>query len=123
MLPEVSNPCLECGACCAYYRVTFHWSEGDDATVGGVPVSLTEDWDSHRRVMHGTAARPVRCVALQGNVGSAVRCAIYDRRPSVCREFRPAWADPEGGELCLKARAAHGLPGFGDEWTRGDLAA
>ncbi|HOC10952.1 MAG TPA: YkgJ family cysteine cluster protein, partial [Thermomonas sp.] len=21
------HPCLSCGACCAYFRVSFHWSE------------------------------------------------------------------------------------------------
>ncbi|GAB4237559.1 MAG: YkgJ family cysteine cluster protein [Acidobacteriota bacterium] len=118
-----ANGCLECGACCAYYRVAFHWSEADDATPGGVPVQLTEDLDAHRRAMRGTASRPSRCVALEGVVGRAVRCTIYDRRPSVCREFTPAWEDPAGGELCRKAREGHGLPGFWEGSTRGDRAA
>ncbi|EER5964904.1 YkgJ family cysteine cluster protein, partial [Escherichia coli] len=35
------NPCMTCGACCAFFRVSFYWAEADDAG-GKVPVSLTE---------------------------------------------------------------------------------
>ncbi|ENO4720751.1 YkgJ family cysteine cluster protein, partial [Escherichia coli] len=35
------NPCMTCGACCAFFRVSFYWAEADDAG-GNVPVSLTE---------------------------------------------------------------------------------
>ncbi|ENJ4382725.1 YkgJ family cysteine cluster protein, partial [Salmonella enterica] len=38
---SVLNPCMTCGACCAYFRVSFYWAEGDDAS-GRVPASLTE---------------------------------------------------------------------------------
>ncbi|RBD00840.1 YkgJ family cysteine cluster protein, partial [Xanthomonas oryzae pv. oryzae] len=27
----MAHPCLTCGACCAYFRVSFHWSEADPA--------------------------------------------------------------------------------------------
>ncbi|MLR39642.1 YkgJ family cysteine cluster protein, partial [Salmonella enterica subsp. enterica] len=26
---SVLNPCMTCGACCAYFRVSFYWAEGD----------------------------------------------------------------------------------------------
>ena len=35
------NPCMTCGACCAYFRVSFYWAEADDAG-GPVPSALTE---------------------------------------------------------------------------------
>ena len=35
------HPCLTCGACCAYFRVSFHWSEADPALGGRVPFELT----------------------------------------------------------------------------------
>ncbi len=35
------NPCMTCGACCAYFRVSFYWAEADDAG-GLVPSALTE---------------------------------------------------------------------------------
>ena len=38
----VSHPCLTCGACCAFFRVSFHWSEADPALGGQVPFELTE---------------------------------------------------------------------------------
>ena len=25
------NPCMTCGACCIFFRVSFYWSEADDA--------------------------------------------------------------------------------------------
>ena len=27
---EEPNPCIECGACCAYYRASFYWAEADE---------------------------------------------------------------------------------------------
>lgn len=35
------NPCMTCGACCAYFRVSFYWAEASDGG-GTVPVHLTE---------------------------------------------------------------------------------
>lgn len=102
--------CQRCGACCAVFRVSFYWGEGDDAPGGQVPVALTRPVGTLHRCMAGTEARPVRCVALQGEVGRSVACAIYAQRPSTCRGVQP------GDSQCLKARCAHGLesgrPGF-----------
>ena len=33
---------MRCGACCATFRVSLHWSEADPALGGRVPVELTE---------------------------------------------------------------------------------
>ena len=35
------HPCLSCGACCATYRVAFHWSEADLLLGGVTPHPLT----------------------------------------------------------------------------------
>ena len=51
----------------------------------------------------------LRCVALQGELGRAVTCAIYDRRPSPCRALVPAWEDGQPSPQCDKARVAHGM--------------
>jgi Fe-S-cluster containining protein len=99
--------CQACGACCAAFRVSFYWAEADDASGGTVPVGLTEAISPHLRCMQGTGSKPVRCVALTGDVGKAVGCAIYPLRSSTCRSVEP------GDGQCLKARAAHGLPGDG----------
>lgn len=95
--------CQRCGACCAQFRVSFYWAEADDAPGGTVPVALTRPVGSLHRCMAGTEARPVRCIALQGEVGRAVGCGIYEQRSSTCRSVQP------GDEQCRKARAAHGL--------------
>jgi Fe-S-cluster containining protein len=104
------NPCQTCGACCAVYRVTFHRDELDEALAGRVPTGLTEAMGSQVAGMRGTAAQPPRCVALRGEIGASVACAIYEFRPSPCREFAPLAAVGRGDEACNDARRRHGLP-------------
>lgn len=83
---SVLNPCMTCGACCAYFRVSFYWAEGDDAS-GRVPASLTEPVTPFLRCMAGTNQKQPHCKALIGTPGENVSCAIYENRPSTCREF------------------------------------
>ncbi len=97
---------LSCGACCAWFRV---WSEAEPFLGGRTPPTLTERLDPHRLVMLGTQARQPRCVALQGEVGRSVACAIYAERPSPCA-LQPAWESGAPSPQCDRARAAHGLP-------------
>lgn len=128
------HPCRRCGACCASFRVSFYWGEiADEGAPGapgesltGVPVALTERLDAHRSCMVGTNARRPRCVALEGavgdHVGEGVACAIYDRRPSTCREFLAhgeVGGDPAAGvnnPVCTRARARYGLSPLPDLW-------
>lgn len=103
------SPCMTCGACCATFRVSFHWLEL--ASAGGtVPDELTAQLTPHLAVMHGTHAGQGRCCALDGAVGKQVSCRIYPQRSSPCRDFR--WSGEDGiyDERCEKARARHGLP-------------
>lgn len=105
------TPCLSCGACCACYRVAFHWSEAETFLGGAVPAEMTVKLDPHRLAMRGTAGgREVRCAALSGSVGASVQCTIYAQRPSPCRDLQPDWQDGMPSEQCRKARARHGLP-------------
>ena len=104
------HPCLRCGACCAYYRVAFHWSETEPFLGGPVPPELTEKLDHHRVAMRGTDGAQPRCTALQGVVGENAPCGIYPRRPSVCREMQASWEFGTISAQCDKARLAHGLP-------------
>lgn len=108
--PQLRSPCLDCGACCAYYRVSFHWSEADPATGGETPAALVAKIAPHIVAMRGTECAPPRCVSLLGTVGTAVRCTIYAQRPSPCRELEPSWLNGAREERCDRARAAHGLP-------------
>ena len=95
--------CQRCGACCAHYRVSFYWAEGNDAPGGQVPVELTEPLTPHLRCMRGTSSDAPHCVALQGEVGVSVGCSIYAQRPTTCHEVQV------GDAQCLKARAHHGI--------------
>ncbi|QIK80686.1 YkgJ family cysteine cluster protein [Lysobacter sp. HDW10] len=109
-MPASIHPCLSCGACCAAYRVAFHWSEADDAAGGTVPVDLTLALRTHERAMRGTDAVSPRCAALAGTVGVATHCSIYDLRPSPCRAVQASWADGAADAQCDRARIRHGLP-------------
>lgn len=105
----MGHPCLSCGACCAHFRVAFHWSEADPATGGITPPALTEAFDPHRVVMRGTQSRTPRCVALHGEVGRQVACTIYAQRPSPCHALVAAWENGLPSPQCDRARLAHGL--------------
>ncbi len=98
------DPCTACGACCAFYRVDFHRLDLDTAPGGAVPAALTFPLTANLVRLRGTDDVPPRCVALEGVVGAAVRCAIYGKRPGPCRELEP------GSDACNRARRRHGLP-------------
>jgi Fe-S-cluster containining protein len=110
------NPCMTCGACCAFFRVSFYWGESDPERGGRVPADLTEDLTDFYRCMRGTNQIEKRCIALEGEIGESVRCTIYENRPDPCQEFGVHWKnrwvrlDPADLERCRRARAAHGLP-------------
>ena len=44
-----------------------------------------------------------RCVALEGEVGTSVKCAVYHCRPDACKKFIV------GSELCNEAKRKAGI--------------
>jgi hypothetical protein len=96
------HPCLACGACCASFRVDFSADELEPHG-GHVPEGLAVDVTSFVCRMRGTDHARPRCAALTGTIGKQARCAIYEWRPSPCREFEA------GSDACNSARARHGL--------------
>ena len=92
------NSCITCGACCAYFRVSFYWAEGEQ-----MPVDVIEPLTPVYSCMKGTNQKNARCVMLSGEIGQQVSCSMYEKRSSSCKEVMPA------DEQCNKARAAHGL--------------
>jgi Fe-S-cluster containining protein len=106
----VGNPCLRGGACCACFRVSFHWAESVPFLDGHVPDEMTETVTPFRLAMKGTLKPPLRCIALDGEIGEAVGCTIYSDRPTPCRDLEPWDHLGQPDEKCSRARAAHGLP-------------
>lgn len=103
-----ASPCLNCGACCSHFRVSFFW--GECASAGGtVPDELVSSISPSRVAMLGTDCKSVRCTALEGDVGTGTRCSIYEQRSSTCREFEASWTDGLHNPDCDAARAAFGL--------------
>lgn len=110
----MTSPCLSCGACCASFRVSFYRGEAIPGP-GAVPDELVEPVSAFHVAMRGTTTTPVRCVALDGQVGSAVTCSIYPLRASTCREFTASWEHGEPQPACDAARARWGLPALTPE--------
>ncbi len=75
-----------------------------------MPAHLTEKVTPFLRAMAGTHPIPLRCVALQGEIGQSVGCSIYSHRPSPCREFSVWLEDGRPNPACTKVRAKIGLP-------------
>lgn len=106
------NYCLDCGACCNYFKVYF--SKKESSEFGGqVPQEYVEKYDDKHMNMIGRNKfkSGQRCKALDGEIGKQVFCTIYENRPSVCRAFEVI--SPEGYQnpRCRKARIQFGLPG------------
>lgn len=105
-----NNPCVSCGACCAYFRVSFYWAEAQNGG-GTVPLELTEQISPFMSCMKGTNQKyNTHCIALTGKVGECVSCSIYAERPTPCRDFEQSWLNGAHNEACDRARAAYGLP-------------
>jgi Fe-S-cluster containining protein len=110
-----SNPCVSCGACCAYFRVSFPKPGPEDRA--NVPADLIEPLDQTRVCMKGTNRDDPRCAALKGEISVEVKCGIYDRRPAPCRRFGVQWraegaASISGRDFvhCNRARCHWHLP-------------
>ena len=103
------NPCTRCGACCASFRVDFAREELDSEG-GPVPAGLAVDVSCSTCRMRGTDHARPRCAALVGTLGVQAQCAIYEWRPSACREFGRLAPMGVGDDACARARARHGLP-------------
>ncbi|NLY13941.1 MAG: YkgJ family cysteine cluster protein [Gammaproteobacteria bacterium] len=103
-----NNPCLTCGACCAYFRVSFFWGECQSAG-GTVPDELVAPINSTYVAMIGTESKPARCTALSGELGSNVSCSIYANRSTSCQDFHTSWEQGIHNPHCDAARAAYGL--------------
>lgn len=97
LLP-IPSPCVQCGACCSHFRVSFYWAEGE-----GLPSQLVQARTAVLACLRGTDQAKPRCAALEGTVGQSVRCTVYDQRPSPCRELQA------GDGQCARARQVHGL--------------
>lgn len=106
---DISNrpiPCVDCGACCNYFRVSFNKEENPQ-----VPVEKIVFYKKGEMAMKGANVFKGRCIALTGEIGKNAMCGIYENRPHVCRAF-PVWLDNgKQNPRCIKARKFHGLPG------------
>ena len=90
--------CKSCGACCSYSSEWPRFSTEDDAQLARIPEKLVAASET------GMRCEGARCSALAGEVGKSTACTIYDIRPDVCRACMP------GGDDCLMARRAFGMP-------------
>lgn len=64
---EPASPCLQCGACCSAFRVSFYWAEAAE-----LPQRYVEQVNPWYACMVGTNNAAPRCAALEGEIGGAV---------------------------------------------------
>ncbi len=113
-VPSSLHPCQACGACCASFRVAFHWREAEgnpeDQFDRSVPQEYTEDLDLNQRCMKGTNDKhQPKCVALMARVGQSAQCIVYANRPTPCRLFLASFENGFQNIRCDQAREKHGL--------------
>ena len=101
---------MRCGACCATFRVSLHWSEAEPSLGGRVPIELTDPVRAHELAMRGTSRARPRCIALDADIGRHSRCTIHERRPAACALVPASYEFGARSDQCDRARAAHGLP-------------
>lgn len=114
------NPCVGCGACCAYFRVAFYWREAEEKDSNHpVPPGSFVDLDSQWRCMRGTEVKHnPKCVGLKGRVGRDASCSIHAQRPSPCRDFTASFSNGRRNPRCDEARRAKGLRPLGPgDWV------
>ncbi|MBU1567329.1 MAG: YkgJ family cysteine cluster protein [Proteobacteria bacterium] len=109
-----NNTCMACGACCAYFRVSFPDAETNVVSGRMVPLDMTLFLNSTQRYMKGTQGITPRCIALEGKVGFRVKCTIYGSRPSICQAFKPSWENNIRNIHCDRARGSYGLQPFSE---------
>lgn len=98
------NPCADCGLCCSNYRVSFSWIETSGFKENSVPIDLVEKVSEHLVCMKGTKLGNGACIAQKEG-----GCSIYERRPSVCRDFEVWQEDGRVSERCQGLRVRAGL--------------
>lgn len=98
--------CQTCGACCAFFRVSFYQGELNSFPDGIVPIEHSQVLNSVMVCMNGTSSTTPRCSQLDGRIGQYVYCKIYNERPSPCREFE-SHSNNSPNNFCLRAREFH----------------
>lgn len=58
-----TNPCLDCGACCSHFRVSFYIGELAGENGGQVPLDLVTQMSPLRACMKGTEMGGGRCTS------------------------------------------------------------
>jgi len=109
IIASTKNPCVGCGACCAYFRATFHWMECESGG-GTVPDDTVVKITPHIVAMKGTevSGKPY-CINLKGEIGKSGHCGGYETRSTTCRDFPASYQFGEYNKRCDDARVKHGL--------------
>lgn len=108
------HPCLSCGGCCSFFRVSFHWLESTPESFQ-VPEHLTYKLNAHLLALKTESTTNLKCLSLTGQVGQKVSCSIYENRPSPCRNFKASFEDGVVNKDCDRVRAHFGLPALTED--------
>lgn len=98
-------PCIECGACCAYFKVGFKRANNQQVPWQTIKIVRGESFMEGAEIFKG------RCNQLTGDIGKHCLCSIYENRPDVCDLFSVWLPNGKQNPRCIKAREFHGLVG------------
>jgi Fe-S-cluster containining protein len=73
--------CQRCGNCCRDYAIAMSYNEDFARFLSYHGLTMRERTDGHMEV-YGES----KCVHLR-SCGDGFKCAIYDARPAICREW------------------------------------
>lgn len=105
--PSTYPECLDCGACCSYFKVYFKAKDNPEYLKLKDKINIINE---DKIFMKGTEKfNSSKCIALEGEVGKCVSCSVYDDRPDVCRKFERILPNGKLNPRCIQARKAKGL--------------
>lgn len=106
--PKDFPECLECGACCAYFKVYFSEKNNPNYKKLGENIHFVS---KDKIFMKGREvfAKGGSCIALSGTIDKQVSCKVYENRSDVCRNFDRVLPNGKINPRCIQARKGLGL--------------
>lgn len=106
--PEDFPECLDCGACCGFFKGYFKEEKNPDYKKLGDRIHFVSKDKIYLKGME--VFRKGRCDSLDGEIGKYVSCSVYEDRPNICRDYQRVLPNGKINPRCVQARLDKGLP-------------
>lgn len=100
--PKDFPECLDCGVCCATFRIMFNKKENPQMSKHEQRIHFISK-DTY--IMKGSERfGKGKCNALVGTINKDAYCSIYEDRPNVCRAYQRVLPNGKINPRCIQAR-------------------